>query len=179
MFKYYQKQPFEKQSRKPSKSLQNAYRSYTSSSVTKKKAGKSGWKYPSVILSAIQNKKRNISTANPSSLRKDKKLMKILDLPLSKYSKFFAKQRKPKSKGKSKGASKTGKVFDITSEVFKHRDSRSYSRVDRANNYSSNRRPDFLSAKKKKSKSGKRSRCRDDSGSRQRSKDKVENRTLE
>lgn len=58
MFNYYTNQPLlDKGSRKTNKNLLNAYKSYTSSSVTKK-ANKSKSKYPSLILTAINNKSK-------------------------------------------------------------------------------------------------------------------------
>jgi hypothetical protein len=61
---------------------------------------KSKSKYPSLMLTAINNKGKFFLKIIKEyiALRKDKKLSKILDLPISKYSKYFGKKSKSKSK---------------------------------------------------------------------------------
>ena len=85
MFNYYANHPInEKQWRKYRKNMQNAYRSYTSNSVNKKKYVKSK-PYPSIVLGGKGNKKRFTSTNHWNMSKKDKQLAKILDIPLNKY----------------------------------------------------------------------------------------------
>lgn len=114
MFNYYTNHPLvDRQVKKPSKNLQHAYRSYTSSSVSKKKQQRSKSNHPSVLLAP--DKAAYISNGQSGVTKKDKKFMKILDFPLGKYSKLFVTKGKSKSKSKGKGSSKGVKYFDITS----------------------------------------------------------------
>lgn len=102
IFNYYANQPInESQSRKPSKNIQNAYRSYTSSSVNKTKGKNSRTKqYPSIILGSSQAKKRFTSTNHSNISQKDRQLAQILDIPLSRYGHIFVSKNSSKSKHK-------------------------------------------------------------------------------
>ena len=105
---------FLKNNRKTNKNQSHAYRSYTSSSVTKKKHPKSKGNYPAIILAPQQNRGRFTSTNHAGRLKKEKQIAKILDLPASKYNLIFGSKNTSKSKSKTKGLSKGSKIFDIT-----------------------------------------------------------------
>lgn len=100
MFNYYTNHPInEKFGHKPSKNVQNAYRSYTSSSINKKKNSRCK-QYPSIVLGGKGTKKRFTST-NPNNLsKKERQLARMLDIPLNKYTKMFVTKNHSKTKPK-------------------------------------------------------------------------------
>lgn len=91
MFNYYANQPiWEKHSRKTSKAQKSGGRSYTSSSVNKKKHPRSKSGYPSINIPFEQNKGRYTATNHGAASKLDRNLAQILDIPMSKFNKFFA-----------------------------------------------------------------------------------------
>lgn len=126
MFNYYANHPInEKQCRKYRKNMQNAYRSYTSNNTSSK-----------------GNKKRFTSTNHWNLSKKDKQLAKILDIPLKKYSHMFSAKLHSKSKAKrDRKHLKNYRLWtkfcnlDVTSDILKQKDSRSYSRTDWIDSY--------------------------------------------
>lgn len=122
-------------------------------------------------------------------MSKEKQIAQILDIPLSKYGHMFLK-----SANNSKKKSRSKRDYtDANSDGNRQKDSRSYSRAIPANVHNKKKKLtmkqpiNFLfnikglkstSAKKRK-KSSKRSKGKEDSGSRVRFRDERENKTLE
>ncbi|CAI2383580.1 unnamed protein product [Moneuplotes crassus] len=159
-------------SRKFSKNLQHAYRSYTSNSVNKRGKSKMKNKQPSILLQALNRKSKNIAN--------------ILDVPLVKHS-------KSSNKNKAKNGGKLSTHAKVLASIKDWTDAQ-YTRMDRQDQYNSSKKHkdnkknsssflfNFKNANpsgSKKKRSGKRSRCRDETASRAKSRDKVENKTLE
>ena len=102
MFSYYANQPIlERHSRKTSKAQKSGGRSYTSSSVNKKKHPRSKSGYPSINIPFEHNKGRYTATNQGAVSKLDRNLAQILDIPMSKFNKLFASKSTSKSKRKS------------------------------------------------------------------------------
>ena len=100
MFNYYANQPIlEKHNRKTTKAQKSGGRSYTSSSVNKKKHPRSKSGYPSINI-PFEHSKGRYAVANQGAISKlDRNLAQILDIPMSK---FFVPKSTSKSKSKNR-----------------------------------------------------------------------------
>lgn len=176
MFNYLNYPIMERQTKKSNKNSQHAYRSYTSSSVSKQKKPSRSKNYGPPIFIAANQRGRYTSTNHSHISRKDDNF-----------------KSRSKHKSSLKGTKSIRRNF---MDLIKQMDKRSYSRVETTDNYSSaKRRQDYAkqplnflfhskgahpsSAKKRKKSSSKRVNYKEDSGSRLRSRDRIENKTME